>query len=317
MMGDDYPWASQVRDGEGHATSVYNTPNPETGYYYGNCTDFVFWRVNRDMGASVGAWLYTHDDLTPHGGNGRLWGKDGSLPGWKVIDHPTDAVQGDVISFETGIFGHNHPAGHVAYIASVNTDGDITTENYGVAQYYVETIPEDTARDLIASGGIVIKRNPALATAAANSTMKGGTDASVLWARSQIVLPYGRGKGNGSIDCCWLVHNALAKRGIQLPMSIPGNPAATSKCEYAMYAKASTYSGKYVSATVESLLPGDILFFQSRSVPASQDNITHVALYVGGGKLIDAIPSGGVGVRNLAFYNRTDALLAQAVRIGG
>ena len=37
-MGNDYPY----KDRE------YNTINWATGYYFGNCTDFVIWRVNRD-----------------------------------------------------------------------------------------------------------------------------------------------------------------------------------------------------------------------------------------------------------------------------
>lgn len=323
-MGDDYPWADKVRDGSGNATDVFNTPNPETNYYYGNCTDFVYWRVNRDMGGGPGNWVYSHDDLTPNGGDGRLWGKEGKLPGWETISSPDDAQPGDIISFESGVFGHNHPAGHVAYVASV-TDGEITTENYGAAQYYVEKIPEQTAKDYMASNDIVIKRNPALQDRA-DAILTGEVDDSVApsgdanqavaAAKGMLGLPYGRGQGNGSVDCCWLVYNAYKNgRGITLPMSSPGNPASMAKCEYAMYEVGMSSAGTYVSATTDNLKSGDILFFQSTSVSALYDNITHVGIYVGNGQMIDSIPGGGVGIRPLSFYRNSDIILPQAVRL--
>lgn len=324
-MGDDYPWADKVRDGSGNATDVFNTPNPETNYYYGNCTDFVYWRVNRDMGGGPGNWVYSHDDLTPNGGDGRLWGKAGKLPGWETISAPDDAQPGDIISFESGVFGHDHPAGHVAYVASV-TDGEITTENYGAAQYYIEKIPEQTAKDYMASDDIVIKRNPALQERA-DAILAGEVDDSVApsgdanqavaAAKGMLGLPYGRGQGNGSVDCCWLVYNAYKNgRGITLPMSSPGNPASMAKCEYAMYEVGMSSAGTYVSATTDKLKPGDILFFQSISVSALYDNITHVGIYVGNGQMIDSIPGGGVGIRQLSFYRNSDIILPQAVRMG-
>ena len=168
-MVDDYPWAGVVRSADGSVTSLYNTVNWSTRFYYGNCTDFVFWRVNRDMGVEFNgadtAWVFTHPTLTPLGGNGREWGKPGNMPGWQTVTDPAQAQPGDVVSFESGAFGHTSPFGHVAYVSAVDLDGSITTENYGLGQYYIETIPASTARSLIASGQIVIKHNPALSGA--------------------------------------------------------------------------------------------------------------------------------------------------------
>ncbi|MDK6788210.1 CHAP domain-containing protein, partial [Actinotignum timonense] len=87
------------------------TVNPETLYYFGNCTDFVYWRVNRDMGGGPGKWVYTHGDLTPAGGNGSQWGDTANLPGWPVISNAKDVKTGDVVSFKSGVAGHDHPAG--------------------------------------------------------------------------------------------------------------------------------------------------------------------------------------------------------------
>lgn len=135
-------------------------------------------------------------------------------------------------------------------------------------------------------------------------------------ASKYIGMPYGRGAGNGSFDCCTLARHVYREAlGINLPMSVPGNPAARSKCEYAMYSLAASYGGRYVPATLASLQPGDIPFFQASYISPSVDNTTHVAIYIGGGQVIDAIPSAGVGIRNLSFYT-VDKLLPQAVRIG-
>ncbi|MFT3944346.1 MAG: lytic murein transglycosylase [Ancrocorticia sp.] len=476
-MGDDYPWASQVRDVTGNPTDLFNTPNPETNYYFGNCTDFVFWRVNRDMGGGPGHWIYTHSDLTPHGGNGKEWGMPGNLPGWTKITRLEDAGPGDVVSFQPGTFGHTHWAGHVAMVANV-TEAGLVTENYGNADYYVETIPRSQVQAFLASGDLVIKRNPALAeraeamwtsggvsdavppkyrsivtragsicpeisssiiaaqveaesnwneragspagaqgiaqfmpatwatagrdgdgdgradiynpddaiisqaylmcgNVAAAATLKaqgrasgdvvdlalagynagmgavqlfggippypetqayvpkirtlaatkyaatgrGGTGSraasgAVQWAQTIIGMPYGRGQGNGSVDCCWMVYLAFRNgAGVELPMEAPQNPPSMSKCEYAMYGGAASYGGRYVPATVESLRPGDILFWQDLEVDPAYDNITHVGIYVGNGQFIDSIPAGGVGIRNLSYYRNTQQLLPQAVRL--
>ena len=323
-MTDDYPWAGQVRDGAGKATAVYNTVNPSTRYYFGNCTDFVYWRVNRDMGGGPGRWVYTHGDLTPRGGDGRQWGKPGNLPGWTTVSDPSEAQMGDVVSFEAGVHGHTSSHGHVAYVASISDDGAITTENYGAAQYYVETIPSGFAKKATKNGGVVTKRNPKLAGAGglggvsqppASGVEVGAIGSGVVSTAQQYIgTPY-RG-GRGGMDCCVFVKTVFGKHGVNLPMSVKGNPWATAKCEYAMYSLAAHYGGHYVNATAAELAPGDIVFFQSMSISASKDNVTHVGIYVGGGNIIDSIPSGGGGVRPLSFYRRSDALRPRAVRVG-
>lgn len=59
---DDYPY-------KGH----YNDGTSPLGYEYGNCTDFVAWRINRDAGTTAAPWRYKWAQLTPQGetaGNG-------------------------------------------------------------------------------------------------------------------------------------------------------------------------------------------------------------------------------------------------------
>lgn len=145
-----------------------------------------------------------------------------------------------------------------------------------------------------------------------------GSPAPAQWALAHAGTPYRRpGCKTGSCyDCCTLVQAAFKNTlGIDLPMSVPGAAAADRKCENAMLVRAKEYGGAYVPATLESLKPGDIVFFQAKGTPASVDKVTHVAIYTGNGKIVDAIPGGGVGERPLSYYAKTDALLPQGVRV--
>ena len=59
-------------------------------------------------------------------------------------------------------------------------------------------------------------------------------------------------------------------------------------------------SGTYTS-DINSLQPGDLVFYRD-----SSGNIYHVALYVGNGKVIDAIPNGGVQERDYDYVDGYD-----------
>lgn len=134
--------------------------NPATQYFYGNCTDFAFWRVNKMMGATKQPWKYTRNNLTPGGagsGNGENWGK--GLPGWQTISDPSQAKYGDIVSFVRGTEGHDSYGGHVAVVYGV-VGSELVTENYGAGKYYAESIPLSRVKGHISSGKIVIKRNP-------------------------------------------------------------------------------------------------------------------------------------------------------------
>ena len=148
-MGDDYPYK-----GMGSSSA-----NPDTGYFYGNCTDFAIWRVNRDEGVTKKPWKYVNANTTPAGGHGYQWGNDSALPGWEKVSKPTP---GDTISFQPGAQGGrwNASFGHVAYVAQVGADGSMVTENYGDAEYFLENYTPDMVKQLVSSGQAVIKHNP-------------------------------------------------------------------------------------------------------------------------------------------------------------
>lgn len=148
-MGNDYPYKDRT----------YNTVNSATNYYFGNCTDFVIWRVNRDDGVLHEPWKHVKDNTTPDGGNGYEWGADTALPGWVNVTKPSP---GDIISFQPGSQGGRWSPefGHVAYIGQVMVNGAITVENYGTGEYFITNYTADALSQLVSTGQATIKHNP-------------------------------------------------------------------------------------------------------------------------------------------------------------
>ncbi|GLY27537.1 C40 family peptidase [Kineosporia sp. NBRC 101731] len=100
---------------------------------------------------------------------------------------------------------------------------------------------------------------------------------AVSWARGKLGLPYlWGGEGPGSYDCSGLVMKAWAQAGVALPHS--------SRLQYA--------SVQHVSYA--SMRPGDLIFFGTS--PGNPASIHHVAMYIGGGQMIEA-PYTGAFVR--------------------
>lgn len=105
---------------------------------------------------------------------------------------------------------------------------------------------------------------------------------AIEFARAQIGKPYGWGKaGPGSFDCSGLTQSAWAAAGVKLPRT--------------------TWDQVKIGTKVpkSQLQPGDLVFFYA--------DISHVGLYIGGGKMIDA-PRPGTLVRvapisEMPFYS--------------
>ncbi|MET9511232.1 C40 family peptidase [Streptomyces flavidovirens] len=119
-----------------------------------------------------------------------------------------------------------------------------------------------------------------------SSTATGSAAAVVAFARAQVGDAYVMGStGPNSWDCSGLVQAAYRQAGIDLPR-VSGAQSSLG-----------------TSVSVDSLQPGDILYWGSRS------NSYHVAVYVGDGKYVGAQnPSTGVVERSLSYDMPTGAV---------
>lgn len=167
-IADDYPYKGK-----------YGGTSP-LGYAYGNCTDFVAWRMNRDSGTSKPPWKLKHAELTPLGGNGWEWGRQGSLPGWQTLTSLTSLAPGDVVSIPAGVkvLGASGGVyGHVAYVGQIS-NGVVTIENYGNGKYFLTSPTVVQLAGYVAAGQAVVKHNP-------KGRSTGGGDAKA-YAKAQL-----------------------------------------------------------------------------------------------------------------------------------
>ncbi|MFC6343702.1 C40 family peptidase, partial [Nocardioides hankookensis] len=116
---------------------------------------------------------------------------------------------------------------------------------------------------------------------AATPAPKSGAQAAIAFARAQIGEPYQWGAaGPDEWDCSGLTAGAWGAGGTYLPH----------------YSVAQYEQSTPISAS--QLQPGDLVFWGSSSDPGS---IYHVALYIGGGRIIQA-PRTGRPVEEVSMY---------------
>ena len=123
------------------------------------------------------------------------------------------------------------------------------------------------------------------ATYSGTTSTQGGK--AVAFAYAQLGKPYQWGAtGPGSYDCSGLVQAAWASAGVSIPR--------TTYAQWAALPHIST----------SALEPGDLLYF---------DGVGHVAIYVGGGDIIDA-PQTGMDVQKIPLAGWYQSTLVGAAR---
>jgi cell wall-associated NlpC family hydrolase len=140
---------------------------------------------------------------------------------------------------------------------------------------------------LIAVAGCSGKRasvapEPARATADGAAAEKQSTDlleeGVVSAARQAMGKPYlygGTGKGDAGFDCSGLIQYAYAQQGISLPR------VSTDQAT----------RGREVERAIDALQRGDILTFAAQP---GGSKVSHVGLYLGGGRFVHSSSSKGV-----------------------
>ena len=121
----------------------------------------------------------------------------------------------------------------------------------------------------------------------------GGAGTAIAAAKSYMGVPYvWGGESYGGVDCSGLTMLAWAQAGVRLP-----HP---SRAQYGY--------GTHVS--INSMEAGDLIFWSSNG---AQSGIYHVAMYLGGGEMIEA-PTFGVPVRITGVYS-WGSIMPYAVRL--
>ena len=121
----------------------------------------------------------------------------------------------------------------------------------------------------------------------------GGADTAIATAKSYLGVPYvWGGESYGGVDCSGLTMLAWESAGVDLPH--------LSRAQYSY--------GTHVP--IGSMEVGDLIFWSSNG---TQSGIYHVAIYLGGGQMIEA-PTFGVPVRITGVYS-WGSIMPYAVRL--
>lgn len=111
---DDYPW-------RGRTVGVH----AESGFYYGQCTDFAWWRLNQQLGGDANKVVVTNTDFPPRLGDGGQWAEAWRARGWPV-DHTPEV--GAMANFSPGASGADPTYGHIAVVKEVKGDKVVIEE---------------------------------------------------------------------------------------------------------------------------------------------------------------------------------------------
>ncbi len=109
---NDYPYASSTPD----TVDSWN-------FYTRECTSFVAWRLNNDLGIP---FTNQYDNPAGNWGNAEHWDDAAASVGIAVDGNPSANSVAVWNPFVNGVGS----AGHVAFVMSVNGDGTINVEEY-------------------------------------------------------------------------------------------------------------------------------------------------------------------------------------------
>ena len=230
----------------------------------------------------MGAWQFIPSSWKIYGrdGNG-----DGITDPHNVYDNALGAVThlcgsrvtdlSDRAQLRAAIYSYNHSQTYVAKVLShIDTFDQIAVTAEGGA------IPEASGRAAIVIAAA--RKWTGTPYAWGGGGGRPGANGSVIGGPSE---GFDQGRGTIGFDCSGLTQYAYASAGVQLPR-VSSQQART---------------GTWIprSAGLEPVAPGDLIFFGSN--PSACTGIYHVAIYLGGGQMIDA-PRTGTFVREEAVW---------------
>ena len=115
VVGNDYPANLQTA-----APSWNNSVNDGRGFFVRNCTSFVAWRMAKVNGVNFFNAMTGPNGKAGKWGDAQNWDENAWFIGYPVDNNP---VVGSIAQKDGGF-------GHVAWVAAVHGDGNITIEQY-------------------------------------------------------------------------------------------------------------------------------------------------------------------------------------------
>jgi cell wall-associated NlpC family hydrolase len=251
-------------------------------------TDGGKWDGDTSYDRAVGAWQFIPSSWQIYGrdGNG-----DGIADPHNVYDNALGAVVhlcgsgtknlADREQLRAAIYGYNHSQTYVSKVLShIDTFDQIGVAAGGAA------VPEASGRAAVVIAAARQWTGTPYAWGGGGGQVQGragpGDRFVVSGGPSE---GFAQGKGTIGFDCSGLTQYAYATAGIQLPRVA------------SQQARTGTWIPR--SAGLEPVAPGDLIFFGSN--PSAGTGIYHVAIYLGGGQMIDA-PRTGTFVREEAVW---------------
>lgn len=99
--------------------------NEQSQFYFRQCTDFAWWRLNQQLGGDANNIKVTNTSFQPKLGNGGEWDAGWRAKGWPVDNTPE---VGAMAVFKPGVSGADPTYGHIAVVKEVHGDKVVIEE---------------------------------------------------------------------------------------------------------------------------------------------------------------------------------------------
>ncbi|HET9690428.1 MAG TPA: C40 family peptidase, partial [Acidimicrobiales bacterium] len=228
---------------------------------------------------TAGYWLVAADGGIFSFGDARFFGSTGALRLARPITAMTPTPDGGgywLVGSDGGVFAFGDAPFDGSVALPAGTPGAVT----GQSVQRIVAAPHGGYWEITHDGDVHpfdVAPTDAPPVLAFVHTDESSGDRAIDWAMAQLGKPYiWGGTGPTGFDCSGLVQQAWAAQGVALPRVAADQYAAGAKL------------------TMDQLQPGDLVYWATD--PSTPSTVEHVAMYLGGGHMVNA-PSTGEVIR--------------------